>query len=308
MKHKLFLIVLFIFIAFPSFAQRVPDWVTNTPCPTNGTYLYVVESASGTSEISARNQAIARVFQATAMRLGQPINSEEINRAVQSGTSYDVISRNYNIPINKVCEYTETKSGSFRVYILCQVAKAGNIPVQFEAFNACYEGANKRYAEEAWSSDGFNVYYNKRLIGEREVRSLLANSRAYDCYDRGMSIYHSEFWNNDGKGGATTLELIGGIPLYVGALISMIGYSVYLGFSFHDNEDSPEIKGIARTGLKIAAVGGAIILLNTGVKAYGKAQVRKAINLYNNGALYTQNSIEMRYGFTGNSVYLSFNF
>lgn len=62
----------------------------------------------------------------------------EISRAVQRGDNYDVISRTFNIPINKVCEYTERLSnGSYRVYVLCQVAEKGNIQVQWTTYNEC---------------------------------------------------------------------------------------------------------------------------------------------------------------------------
>lgn len=140
MKKRFLLIFILAMIATASFAQDKPGWIYNKPKPSNNTYLYVVESATGISELEARNQAFARVFQSTAMRLGQPIDSEEINRAVQNGTDFNVISAQYNIPINKVCEYTEKAKDSYRVYILCQVAKAGNIIVDFDYdFNGCHD-------------------------------------------------------------------------------------------------------------------------------------------------------------------------
>ena len=140
MKKKIVLTIALALVGIASFAQEKPGWIYNKPTPTNSSYLYVVESATGTSELEARNQAFARVFQSTAMRLGQPINSDEINRAVQSGKDFNVISAQYNIPINKVCEYTEKNAGGYRVYILCQAARAGNIVVDFDyEFNGCYD-------------------------------------------------------------------------------------------------------------------------------------------------------------------------
>ena len=140
MKKKTLLTLILALIALSSFAQNKPGWIYNKPQPTNNTYLYVIESATGITEIAARNQAFARILQSTAMRLGQPINSDEINKAVQSGKTFDVISSQYNIPINKVCEYTERNNGNYRVYILCQVAKAGNIIVEFDyEFNGCHD-------------------------------------------------------------------------------------------------------------------------------------------------------------------------
>ncbi|MBR4837883.1 MAG: hypothetical protein IK004_05550 [Bacteroidales bacterium] len=140
MKKKTILTLILVLIALSSFAQDKPGWIYNKPKATNSSYLYVVESAMGDTEIAARNQAFARILQSTAMRLGQPINSDEINKAVQSGKTFEVISTQYNIPINKVCEYTEKSTGGFRVYILCQVAKAGNIIVEFDYdFNGCHD-------------------------------------------------------------------------------------------------------------------------------------------------------------------------
>lgn len=138
--NKSILIIVLLLMGLTSIAQEKPGWIYNKPTPANNSYLYVVESAMGTTEIEARNQAFARVFQSTAMRLGQPINSDEINSAVQSGKDFNVISSQYNIPINKVCEYTEKQSGGYRVYILCQAAKAGNMVVNFDyEFNGCHD-------------------------------------------------------------------------------------------------------------------------------------------------------------------------
>lgn len=124
--------IVLAFITLITFAQDKPGWIFTKPKPSNNTYLYVVESATGTTELEARNQTFARVFQSTAMRIGQPINSDEINKAVQSGKSFDVISAQYNIPINKVCEYTEKATEGYRVYVLCQVAKTGNAYPDFD--------------------------------------------------------------------------------------------------------------------------------------------------------------------------------
>lgn len=140
MKKQVVFTFFLALMALTTFAQEKPGWVYNKPKPANNSYLYVVESATGSTEIQARNQAFARVLQSTAMRLGQPINSDDINRAVQSGKDFNVISSQYNIPINKVCEYTEKQSGSYRVYILCQVARAGNTIVDFDyEFNGCHD-------------------------------------------------------------------------------------------------------------------------------------------------------------------------
>lgn len=137
MKRPIFLTIVLALMALASFAQEKPGWIYNKPTPANNSYLYVVESATGKTEDEARNKATAEVFRTTAMRIGQPFNSGEINAALQSGKGYNVIASQYNIPINKVCEYSENQSNEYKVYILCQVAAAGNIMVQWSDFNKC---------------------------------------------------------------------------------------------------------------------------------------------------------------------------
>lgn len=137
MKKQIIYTIALVLMSYVSFAQEKPGWIYTKPKPENGSYLYVVESATGRTEDEARNKATAEVFRTTAMRIGQPFNSGEINSALQSGKGYNVIASQYNIPINKVCEYSENQSNEYKVYILCQVAAAGNIMVQWSDFNKC---------------------------------------------------------------------------------------------------------------------------------------------------------------------------
>ncbi len=124
-------------------AQRVPSWMNELPKPGNNTYMYVRESGEGTTINDALNQAMARVFQSTANRLGQPFDSQKINSALQDGTSYEVLSQQYNIPINKVDQYeSRLKDGTYRVFVLCQVAVAGNVQPVWEALERQGESGN----------------------------------------------------------------------------------------------------------------------------------------------------------------------
>lgn len=332
-KRIAFTVVLALFTLSVT-AQKLPDWIINKPTPTNSTYLYVVESATGQTEMQARNRAIAEVFRSTAMRIGQPIDSEEINRALQRGTEYYVISSQYNVPINKVCEYTDNKISPCRVYVLCQVAKAGNIRVEFDDFSACYEGANKVYAEEALAVDGFDVYKNGKSLSDREIRTLFANSNSYGLYDEGKRIENINFSTVDGlaNGFGTTSIIVGGVfqavfwPLYAEVnekvkyyenALKYYNYHVYGDYeSVKRNyeeylEKAENRKKIAVTGLWL--IGGGIVLIlaenimEKAILASGKAKIRKAVNLYNNGRMYSQ-SLEIDYGLTGNGVYLTFSF
>lgn len=304
--------IIFLFlglIAISGMAQKLPDWITKKPRPTNSTYLYVVESATGQTEMQARNRAIGEVFRSTAMRIGQPFDSEEINRALQRGTEYYVISSQYNIPINKVCEYTDNRTSPCRVYVLCQVAKAGNIRVEFDDFNACYEGVNKRVAGEALIADGFDVKINGRFMGESYIESLFANSNALAPYNRGMSIYHSTIWHEKDRWGHPTSKGIAYFLLASGGTMWVLGYAFSRAME-KDGEykDSKDMRKAGRIGAVTTAIGGAVLLLRTGVLIYGKSQIRKAVNLYNNGRMYSQGDIDMEYGLGGNGVYLTFSF
>lgn len=137
---KLLLILLTLTIYSVSFGQSMPEWIYKLPKPGNNTYLYEKEMGLGSTENEARNQAIARVFQSTALRIGQPISSDEIFRAVQNNTEFSVIARTFKLNVHKVCEYpTRTVDGNYKVYILYQVAKAGNIEPRFDYnFDECY--------------------------------------------------------------------------------------------------------------------------------------------------------------------------
>lgn len=114
-----------------------PSWLYKLPKPGNQTYLYVVESASGRTELEARNQAIIRVFQSNIMRFGYRISSSEITEAVQKGKTFEDIAILHRIPVNKVCEYTEHLSRGYRCYVLCQVAKDADIRPIWNDFTKC---------------------------------------------------------------------------------------------------------------------------------------------------------------------------
>lgn len=295
MKKTIITIILTL-MAMVSFSQKLPDWIINKPSPTNSTYLYVVESATGQTEMQARNRAIGEVFRSTAMRIGQPFDSEEINRALQRGTEYYVISSQYNIPINKVCEYTDNKVSPCRVYVLCQVAKAGNIRVEFDDFNACYEGADKIIGRDALYADGFTISQNGRMLSDSEIRTMFANSKSYDLYDKGKRI--------EEQAERATLGIVG-VLLLCPAGLCQLGW---LDYNNHEWDSNSSGKGFVITGAVIGgfAIGMEIIELIR--PTIGRAKIRKAVNLYNNGRMYSQSDYEIEYGLTENGIYLSFWF
>jgi len=335
MKKKIvFTFVLAMFVLSGT-AQKLPDWIINKPTPTNSTYLYVVESATGQTEMQARNRALGEVFRSTAMRIGQPFNSEEINSALQRGTEYYVISSQYNIPINKVCEYTDNKTSPCRVYVLCQVAKVGNIRVEFDDFTSCYENVNTYVADEALYVNGFTISKKGKTLSDHEIRTMFANSNSYSLYDEGMRIADKDFNTTHGLAvgfGAASIT-VGGVfqavfwPLYGKANKDAKDYKYridthqyydyqdhqYLQKKYDENlEKAEKYKRFAKTGLWLLGGGIALIvaenIMEKAIYSSGKAKIRKAVNLYNNGRMYSRSSLEMEYGLAGNGVYLTFRF
>lgn len=130
-------IVIFVFatlLAWPALAQNRqqirPDWMLEKPVAGNHTYEYVIEHGVGLTEKDALDEAINRVHQYYARRLGQSINMGQEGITQQNET--------YNIPFKKVCEYTEKQNdGTYYVYILCQVALRGDVIPNFEEYHLC---------------------------------------------------------------------------------------------------------------------------------------------------------------------------
>lgn len=137
MNKRLFFNLILTLVGLTSFSQEKPGWIYNPPKPSNDTYLYRVESGLGITKKEAENEAFARVLQSAASQIKVDFESSEINRALQEGTEYAIISREFSIPVNKVCEYVENVGGGFKVYLLCQVAKSALVEVKWDDFTNC---------------------------------------------------------------------------------------------------------------------------------------------------------------------------
>jgi len=295
------LFALIILAALQGTAQKLPNWVNDKPTPTNDTYLYVVESGIGQTELEARNMAIAEVFRTTAMRIGQPFNSKEIFRALQNGRDYGVIAAQYDIPINKVCEYVDKTETPYRVYILCQVAKSGAIRPLFDDFNECYKGSY-----EPLYVDELSVYCDGKQLMDSDIRKLFANnnSKSYRHYDVACRFENASYSN----AGLLGFGITGGVLMISGLMVMGFNDS---GADVNSHNYNEEMKGF-HIGVGMAVTG--TVLYITGLcwkpmmRLLGKAEIRKAVNLYNKGKMYSQSSLEIEYGLTGNGVFLSFSF
>lgn len=126
-------------------AQTIPRWVMTTPMPDNETYLYVVERGIGYTEMEARNRAMGLVYRNTIERLSLAIDLSSINSAIANGSNYGETSEAMNVPVNKVCEHVQREGNQYMVYVLCQVARYGNVSAQFSYFADCNKLAKSQY-------------------------------------------------------------------------------------------------------------------------------------------------------------------
>lgn len=128
-----------LLMIFGSLAAQaaLPRWVRHHPKADNDTYYYVVEDATSTSEAAAHNKALGSALQHAIMALGLPYSSKDVENAIATGTLQSMAT-DFKIPVHEVCRYRQSlQNGAVRVYILCQVARAGNIEVEFTEFRHC---------------------------------------------------------------------------------------------------------------------------------------------------------------------------
>lgn len=132
-RYLLFLLLLGK--ALSGYAQHLPDWVQSPPARTR-TYYYRVSQGTGLTEEEAGRRAFVMAIMESAFAIGIPVDMKKLEK-VQSDSLLMEASRYVKIPINKVCQCTEslvTRRG-YRVYILCQVANDVHTPPTFKSFN-----------------------------------------------------------------------------------------------------------------------------------------------------------------------------
>ena len=155
-----------------------PDWTFKAPQAGNATYLYVAEHGEGNTKRDALNQALGRVFQSTANRLGQTVSTDDINHAVQSGSDFEVVAKRMKVPINKVCEFAQQNpvDDTWTVYILCQVARAGNLTPEFETCEECTKHQLFDEAMKKWEQQKADSAKNVQDIRNRRNATALVAS------------------------------------------------------------------------------------------------------------------------------------
>ena len=175
MKKILFLLLLVV-SQVAICAQEVPQWVQKKPKPANDTYLYVVERGVGATEMEARNRAMGLVYRSTIERLSLGIDLSSINNAIANGSNYGDSSEAMNVPVNKVCEFIQQEANQYAVYVLCQVARYGNIQVSFTDFIHCNQSFSNPVAIPSWCNNEWRannypreLYLQGFIVGEPQT-------------------------------------------------------------------------------------------------------------------------------------------
>lgn len=166
-----------------------PSWVRRLPKAENTTYRYVMESATANTEQAAHDKALGRILQQTIMYVGLPCSSTQVELAIKSGT-LQTFATEFKIPVNEVCKYSVSieGGGAVRMYILCQVAVAGNIAVQFTEFRNCGNSGDTETGQtdlrpSEWALYESDAYFAAFVEDEQErgqtTEQLLNNVRTH---------------------------------------------------------------------------------------------------------------------------------
>ena len=126
---------------FAEAQESIPYWVNNLPKPENETYYFRVTHAEEMTYEKAYVRAFSMAILESSWKMGLPVDAKNDMATIENGVEDNLSIRSHqsNIAINKVCEWQTKSVTSNKVvlYVLWQVAAAGNIEPRFEEFNKC---------------------------------------------------------------------------------------------------------------------------------------------------------------------------
>lgn len=164
-----------------------PNWTYNTPKSTSSSYAYASIKGWGSTEAEARNNAYARAMQAAQAQLGIMVKSDEINKAVQAGEDFNVISQDFSIPMWEVCQYSNRDGTDYIYWILMRIASDANKSVSREPFEGdCYDFSKASELRAQFKGEF------KEDIKYREKKQK-AEKKSMDRAERHEKLTHVDF-------------------------------------------------------------------------------------------------------------------
>ena len=253
---KKIILTIFVGTLYLTVCAQKPMWLKQMPSPDNSTYLYKRGKGVADTEMAAQQLAIADAMNQGAHLRGQRFDSDEINHALQNGTDYKLVSHRYKIPLNIVADYTEATSNGYRVFVLCQVAKAGydELSVSWSDCTACdiKDNSDQRQIDRtalAWSilPGGGQFYKNHpglawTIIGSEAL--LIGGGVA--CYFIGQNqqdIMNNHNTNyNDYQAAESTYNTVTSLqPWLYGAAAAVYVANLVTAYFINDNRENKSL-------------------------------------------------------------------
>jgi len=313
---------MFICVCQLSLAQEPrPDWVRNTPFPpTDANYIFVYGMGVGINEqdaefsawknalykalnegglvgIKAQSQTLDQIFTMKDLETKLPANVLQRRLACQTLPIY-LSEKEVKVYVLLQVQRNGSRSANFYshdlIFIKCETA---DFVQELREYNRREidkrkterENAEKLKGENALFASGTLVLKNGVELRENEVRTLFANSESYKLYDSGRRLTRdNSIWYGTG-----------GMLIGCGVLFIPISYL-----------NPPENGGLptfAKVGIGIAGGGLAMIAIGSWRDLSGNKKIRKAVDLYNNGKMYSS-SVELKFGLTQNGLGVALNF
>lgn len=159
----------------------LPDWVFKLPERNNTTFYYLREKGTGETETEARNAAYTQAFMQVALKLGIPLNTEDISEAVASGTNIRMLSQRFTIPMNVVCYCSRRDmqlGEGWNYWLLCQVPEIGYADrARFDDFNDCYKhDGYKKWQEDLKAQADQRKQDSLRVVNRNNAKALVAST------------------------------------------------------------------------------------------------------------------------------------
>ncbi|MBR1787349.1 MAG: hypothetical protein IJ756_09365 [Paludibacteraceae bacterium] len=180
-----------------------PNWTYNTPKAEHPSYSYYVSKGVGATEKEARKDAFVIAIKEAQSRIGVGTYSKEIlEKAFQEGRDFNVVESAYEIPMKEVCFFAQKQdNGTYYYYQLIQIAKAGNITPQFQAFDGdCYDFSKaieiKKLMEETYKDE---IAERKRAEEARKKADIEDSMRRELLMYKQYDISYSEFCYNKNR-------------------------------------------------------------------------------------------------------------